>query len=136
MFVTRIARSRLWLGMAIAVVIVLGLASRKYPALFPAALGKYPGDALWALAVFLGLAFVWPRWSSLRLAGVGLLIAYLGEFSQLYHAPWIDAIRATSIGHAAIGSGFSWIDMIAYTVGIAIGVAIDAATQALRRTPK
>ena len=130
------ARNRLWLGAAIVVVIALGLASRKYPGLFPAVLGKYPGDALWALMVFLGLALVWPRWSSHRLALVALLIAYLGEFSQLYHAPWIDAIRATTLGHAALGSGFSWFDLIAYTVGIALGLAIDAVTRAVRRTRK
>ena len=130
-----IARSRLWLSAGLVAVIALGFASRAYPDLFPTSLGKYPGDALWALAVFLGLAFVWPRSSSLRLAISALLIAYLGEFSQLYHAPWIDAIRASPLGHAAIGSGFSWIDMIAYSVGIALGVVIDAATMAVRRTP-
>ena len=129
------ARSRLWLSAGLVAVVALGFASRAYSGLFPSALGKYPGDALWALMVFLGLAIAWPRSSSPRLAIVALLIAYLGEFSQLYHAPWIDAIRATPLGHAFLGSGFSWFDMIAYTVGIVLGYAIDVGANFFRRTP-
>ncbi len=49
-------------------VIALGLASRRYPFLLPAFLGKYPGDALWALMVFCGLAFLFPAARSPHLA--------------------------------------------------------------------
>lgn len=107
-------------------VIALGLASRKYPFLFPAVFGKYPGDALWALMVFLGCAFFKPRASTLRLAAVALAISCLDEFSQLYQAPWINAIRRTTMGHLVLGSTFSWGDMAAYAVGIFMGALIDA----------
>jgi len=118
-------RSKLWLGVAALAVIVFGLASRKYPSLFPAFLGKYPGDALWALLVFLGWAFIKPEAPVGRLAVLALVTSCLVEFSQLYQAPWINAIRSTTVGHLMLGSAFSWFDLCAYTVGIAIGIGLD-----------
>ena len=53
-------RLRLILAAVITATIALGLASRKYPALFPAIFEKYPGDALWAQMVYWLAAFVSP----------------------------------------------------------------------------
>lgn len=60
--------------LAIAVVIALGLASRRWPWL-PARLGKYPGDALWASMVFFCWAWTLPAASTLRLAALALGMA-------------------------------------------------------------
>jgi hypothetical protein len=110
--------------MALVAVIVCGLLSRTYPYLLPACLGKYPGDALWAVMVYLGCAFIRPGAATGRLAASALAICYLDEWSQLYQAPWIKAVRATTAGHLVLGSTFSWHDMFAYTVGIALVAAI------------
>ena len=53
-------RGRRPLALACVAAIALGLASRALP-VFPTALGKYPGDALWALMVLFGLAFLRPE---------------------------------------------------------------------------
>jgi hypothetical protein len=113
-------------------VVALGLASRRYPGLFPAFLGKYPGDALWALMVFCGLGFIIPGRSAMRLAVCALLISYVDEFTQIYQAPWINGIRGTYVGHLILGSTFSCFDMLAYTLGVAIGVMCKAMAGALR----
>ena len=126
------SRSRLWLFVCVVAVIALGLASRKYPALFPAIFGKYPGDALWALMVFVGWAFVKPRASTVHLAIVALGISCAVEFSQLYQAPWLNAIRSTTIGHLALGSTFSWFDIAAYAVGVLIGCLLDITARSSR----
>ncbi len=126
---SRISVARCAYAAALLCTMVTGLASRKYPGLFPAALGKYPGDALWALMVFCGLGILQPRWSSLRLACYALLISYIDEFSQLYQAPWINGIRSTALGHLMLGSTFSWFDMLAYTIGVAIGTVCVALAQ-------
>jgi len=118
-------RNRLVYGVATAVVIIIGLASRRYPALFPASLGKYPGDALWALLVFFGLGFLFPKASIRNLAICSLGFSYLDEFSQLYHASWIDGIRSTAIGHLVLGYSFSWVDILAYTIGVSCGVLFE-----------
>ena len=120
------SRSRLWLFVCVVAVIALGLASRKYPVLFPAIFGKYPGDALWALMVFVGWAFVKPRASTAHLAVVALGISCAVEFSQLYQAPWLNDIRGTTMGHLVLGSTFSWFDIAAYAVGVLVGSLVDA----------
>jgi hypothetical protein len=123
---TGIVRSRLWLGVGLVAVIALGLASRRFPSLFPAYLGKYPGDALWALMVFLSWAFFKPRASTSLLAVLALATSCLVEFSQLYQASWLSAIRRTAIGHLVLGSTFSWFDIAAYAAGVAAGSLLDA----------
>lgn len=125
-------RSRLLTTLGIAAVIALGLASRRWPWLLPAWLGKYPGDALWATMVFFCWAWVLPAASTLRLAALALGTAWLVEFSQLVHTPWLDAIRQTTPGHLALGSTFTWVDLPAYAVGVLLGVAVDRSTPASR----
>ncbi|MBW8893195.1 MAG: DUF2809 domain-containing protein [Burkholderiales bacterium] len=92
---------------AVLAVIGIGLASRRWPGMFPAALGKYPGDALWALMVFVGCGMLRPRAPSWRVAATALAISFAVEFSQLYQAPWINAIRGTVLGHLVLGSTFN-----------------------------
>lgn len=120
------SRSRWWLLVCLIAVIALGLASRKFPSLFPAILGKYPGDALWAMMVFGGLAFAKPRASTGRLTALAFAISCAVEFSQLYQAPWLNAIRDTTLGHLALGSTFSWFDIAAYAAGVLVAFLVDA----------
>jgi hypothetical protein len=128
------SRSRLWLLVCVVAVIALGLASRRFPSLFPAVLGKYPGDALWAMMVFVGLAFIKPRASTTGLAVLALAISCAVEFLQLYQAPWLNTIRATTLGHLALGSAFSWGDIMAYGVGVLIAALVDALLVGSMRT--
>jgi Protein of unknown function (DUF2809) len=94
-----IVNARRYYAVAFIGVVALGLASRSHPGLFPALLGKYPGEALWALMVFCGLGFLNPWLPTLRLAVYALLISYVDEFSQIYQAPWINAVRDPYVGH-------------------------------------
>jgi hypothetical protein len=118
-------RSLITQACAAAAVIALGLASRRFPWLFPAALGKYPGDALWALAAFVVLGMVLPRASTWRVAALALATAFAVELGQLYHAPWIDAVRATTVGQLVLGSTFHAPDLVAYAVGVGIGMLAE-----------
>ena len=111
----------------------MGLASRRFPGLFPAFFGKYPGDALWTLMVFLGWGMVLPRASSLRVTLYALATSCLTELSQLYHAPWIDGIRGATLGHLVLGTTFSLADLAAYTVGAVGGGLAETAVRAVRR---
>jgi hypothetical protein len=95
---------------------------------------KYGGDALWALLIFLGFRCVLIRASILRVTLVALAFCFAVEFSQLYHAPWIDSVRNTRLGMLALGSTFNAPDLIAYAVGVAVGVVIETLRQ--RRLPQ
>lgn len=122
-------RHRGWTCAALALTIALGLASRKV-ALFPAVLENYPGDALWAVAVFLCLALVRPAMRTWQMAALALVTAWVDEFAQMIQVPWLVALRATTPGHLILGSGFDPIDLLAYAVGIAVVATFD---QLLRR---
>ena len=47
------------------------------------------------------------------------------ELSQLYHAPWIDSIRQTTLGGLILGFGFLWSDLACYAAGVGIGVILE-----------
>ncbi|MGC1717640.1 MAG: DUF2809 domain-containing protein [Isosphaeraceae bacterium] len=43
----------------------------------------------------------------------------------MYHAPWIDSIRQTTLGGLILGFGFLWSDLACYAVGVVLGVLVD-----------
>lgn len=104
---------------------LVGLASRRFRQQLPTFIGEYSGDVLWALMLFLVVSFVlagrplFLRWF------ISLILVFAVEVSQLYHAPWIDGIRSTTLGGLVLGFGFLWSDLVCYLVGIAAGVLAD-----------
>ncbi len=118
-------RSRPLQALLVVLVMVSGLIWRSHLIPLPPAVAKYGGDALWALLVFFGCGFVFSKTSTLRIALAALCFAWAVEFSQLYHAPWIDTIRATRIGRLVLGSTFNWPDLPAYALGIALGALAE-----------
>lgn len=125
---TRVARSRTVYALAALVAIALGLASRWDAIGLPWFVAKYAGDALWSLVVFIGFAFLFPSLSSKLLAVLAVVFACAVEISQLFHPPWLDAIRSTLPGGLVLGtpsSTFSWCDIAAYLVGITFGFLVE-----------
>ena len=110
-------QQRLPVMLVLAFVVGLGWASRAYDGLFPNALGKYPGDALWTVAVYLGWKLVVPAMVPWKLGLMALGQSFGVEFLQLYHAPWLDGIRGNYFGHLLLGSTFNSMDLVAYSVG-------------------
>ncbi|QDQ06298.1 DUF2809 domain-containing protein [Bacillus sp. BD59S] len=106
-------------------VIILGLSSRKFAFALPTLLNDYLGDALWALMIFIGFGFLFPKIETKKLAFISLMFCYGIEVSQLYHAEWIDSIRATTLGGLVLGYGFLWSDLVAYTIGVGIGFLFE-----------
>jgi len=118
-------RTRFAYLIAAAVIFLVGLASRRYRGQLPAFLAEYAGDTLWALMVFLLVSTLLVGRPVLVRAAISLALAFLVEISQLYHAPWIDAIRQTTLGGLALGFGFLWTDLVCYSVGAMIGVIAE-----------
>ncbi len=113
-------RSRPWYLAITLLVVVLGLGSRRFRGELPGILGEYAGDTLWATMVFLLIALVWNR-ELMGKIGLAAGLFCLGiEVSQLYHAAWIDAVRATRLGALVLGHGFLWSDLVCYAAGIAL----------------
>ena len=116
-------RSRQKYGTLIILVIICGLVSRSSWALaLPRFVQTYAGDTLWALALFLGLAFLFPRSSTWRIALVTFVLSFGVEFSQIYQAEWINVVRNTRLGGLILGFGFKASDLLCYTLGCSLGV--------------
>jgi hypothetical protein len=102
-----------------------GLASRHFLHLFPGFFGKYPGDTLWALMVFFGWSVVFRTASIGRIAILALAVSYGVELLKLWETPWWVGVRHSTAGHLVFGQVFSWQNLVAYTLGVALGVVVE-----------
>jgi len=118
-------RDRRLYALLAVVTVLLGLASRRYAGGLPSFVADYAGDTLWAAMVFFLLAVLFPAASTRALAAAALALAFVVEASQLYHAPWLDALRATRLGALVLGYGFLWSDLVCYAVGVVLAAAVD-----------
>ena len=106
--------------------VLLGLASRHFRSVLPGFLATYAGDVLWAAMVYFGAARIWNAARAGQLALGATAFCFGIESSQLYQAPWINAIRATRLGGLVLGFGFLWSDMLCYFLGVALAAALDS----------
>ena len=116
-----------------AVAMLLGLASRRYRSSLPSFVAENAGDALWTVLVYCGISFCVPHAKIISRAAMTLGFAYAIEFGQLYHAPWIDSVRDTTLGGLVLGFQFVWVDLIRYAVGVLFCVAVEAAETPFRK---
>lgn len=119
------ARNRIIYSIFILSVIILGLGSRHFSDFLPKWVHLYLGDILWALMIFFIFGFLFNRKDIFWIAMAALLFSFSIEISQLYQAQWINAIRNTTIGRLVLGYGFLWSDLLAYIVGIVIGILLE-----------
>jgi hypothetical protein len=62
---------------------------------------------------------------AIQIAIISLLICYGIEFLQLYQGEWMIELRKTLFGRCALGQGFLWTDILAYTFGATIAFTIE-----------
>ena len=110
----------------ILTVMLLGLSSRRLAPYLPNWLNFWLGDALWALMVYFMTAFLFRKSKISRVASGAIFFSFAVEFSQLYHPQWLDALRQTKLGGPILGYGFLWSDLVAYTIGIGVGMLLEA----------
>jgi hypothetical protein len=84
------------------------------------------GDALWAVMMTFWIGALAPAARRAVRAAAACAICVIVETSQLLHAPWLDALRATRAGHLVLGSGFDPRDLLAYVLGVALASALTA----------
>ena len=108
-------------------IIACGLALRKFGLGLglSSALVKYGGSMLWGTMVFFLVAIAAPGQSLWRMALISALLAVCVELFRLVHTPWLDDFRLTTAGALLLGRVFSPWNMLAYGLGIALGVLLD-----------
>lgn len=112
-------RRRLPYLCALFVLCAAGLLARRLNAAHPGFFTAYFPDAAWTMAVYCGFGLLFCKDARLHFPaalGVSLLI----EVSQLWHPPFLEALRATTLGGLVLGFGFLWSDLICYAVGACV----------------
>ena len=111
-------RSRIvYVALAVGTIVV-GLAVHLHGAALSPVARDVLGDALWATMIAWWVGAAAPAVRLSRRAIVALAICFAVEVSQLYHAPGIDALRETTLGHLVLGSGFDPRDLASYAAGV------------------
>ena len=107
------------------IIMFMGLLSRKIMFIFPKNIAPFVGDMLWAMMVYFGFRFLFPKLNITKSLALAFLFSFSIEISQLYQAQWINNIRNTIIGGLILGHGFLFEDLISYSIGIILGCIID-----------
>ena len=93
----------------------------------PAFCIAYVGDILWGGLFFALAALARPAASTRQLWLISTAVTELIELSQLYQAPWAQALRATRVGGLLLGHAFSWSDTLCVVLGTTAAALIDRA---------
>lgn len=86
-------------------------------------------DALWAMMVAWWAGALAPRARLIVRSAAAYVVCATVEVSQLFHAPALDAVRATTMGHLVLGSGFDPRDLVAYGLGVALAALFESAAR-------
>lgn len=85
-------------------------------------------------ALFFGLfCALRPTLGTARAWLAAVITTELIEFSQLYHSPWLDALRATRGGGLLLGHLFLWSDVVCVALGATLAAGVELAWQRVRR---
>lgn len=118
----RTAIPRLRIGVSLAVVLGVGVATQGADGTDWNWVARQLGGAFYVLAGILAVLFVFPSWSPARVC-VGVLLATVAvEFAQLWQPDWLQSLRATRLGGLALGSTFHWADFPYYLLGYGLGL--------------
>lgn len=118
-------RNRLYYVVLTIITIIVGLAARRFSYYLPDIINLGLGDALWALMIYWIIGLLFSKFDISKVALISLSLCFLVEFSQLYQADWINAIRSNTFGRLVLGRVFLWSDFIAYSIGVAAGLGIE-----------
>lgn len=115
---------RTYTAISLIIIVPLGFYSKFYNGLFTYwvnnSLGGVLYEIFWCLIIFLFL----PKTNIHIIAGIVFVVTCILEILQLYHPPFLQAIRQTFIGKTLIGTSFVWSDFMYYLLGCSIGLLI------------
>ena len=125
-------RERLPFLVALAVITPLGFATKSYGGPAQDWVRYSAGGVLYVVFFVLLAHAVRPGLPVLRVALVVFLATSAVEVLQLWHPPFLEALRSHRLGRVLLGNVFSWSDFPHYALGAALGAAL---VHTLRRNP-
>jgi hypothetical protein len=112
---------RIIAGCLLLILIPLGFATKFYTGPFAVwvnnSLGGIFYEIFWCLVIFL----FFPSLKAVWIAAIVFVATSALEFTQLWHAPFLEQIRENFIGRTLIGTSFTWPDFPYYAIGCAVG---------------
>ena len=93
-------------------------------------LGGVLYEIFWCLVIF----FTLPKTRPFIIACSVFIITSILEILQLWHPPFLQAVRRTFIGKTLIGTSFVWPDFLYYLIGCSIGLLIMHLVQKSHKT--
>ncbi len=115
----RITRIRILI--AILFITPLGFATKFYNGPLHAWVNDSLGGVLYEVFWCLAAALFFPRVNAIKTAALIFAATCVLEILQLWHPPFLEAVRATFIGRTLIGTSFSWLDFPHYLLGCFAG---------------
>jgi hypothetical protein len=79
--------------------------------------GSIAYEIFWILLIALLFPKASPVWTAIGVC----LATCLVEFLQLWHPPFLEAMRATLPGRLVLGNAFTWSDFLSYFIGSFLG---------------
>jgi hypothetical protein len=125
-------RSRASVFFWLVLLVAVGVGSRRIGGL-PQWITLYAGDVAWGAMFFMLFCAVHPTLSTARAWLAAVLTTELIEFSELWRAPWLDALRATRAGGFLLGHVFLWSDVVCVALGATLAAGAERAWQSFRR---
>ncbi|PIS27783.1 MAG: DUF2809 domain-containing protein [Candidatus Marinimicrobia bacterium CG08_land_8_20_14_0_20_45_22] len=105
----------------ILVITPIGFATKSYEGIGERWMHNYGGAILyeifWCLILFLVFQKLRPYLNALYV----FISTSILEIAQLWHPPFLVAIRSTYLGRTILGTTFVWVDFLYYLIGSLIG---------------
>lgn len=92
----------------------------------------YAGDVAWGAMFFALFCVAFPTLSTPRAWLASVITTELIEFSELWHAPWLDGLRATRAGGFLLGHVFLWSDVVCVALGASLAAIAERVWRAGR----
>jgi hypothetical protein len=103
------------------VIVPLGLYTKAYVGLGQDWINNSSGGVLYEIFFCLLILLIIPKAQPGSIVGSVFFFTCVIEFMQLWHPPFLQAIRRTFIGATLLGTSFAGTDFIYYVIGSVLG---------------
>ncbi|MBN1782909.1 DUF2809 domain-containing protein [bacterium] len=115
------SRFRLRILCVLIFLVPLGFYTKHYHGFGKIWVSQSLGGVLYEIFWCLAAAAVFPKAHPVRISVIVFLATSVLECLQLWHPPFLTAIRATLIGRTLLGDTFTWLDFPYYVTGSVLG---------------
>ncbi|MBN2601780.1 MAG: DUF2809 domain-containing protein [Candidatus Marinimicrobia bacterium] len=110
-----------WIILSIILITPIGFYSKFYNGYLHYWVNNSLGGVFYEIFWCLVLALFFRRLTSFQIAASVLIATCILEFLQLWHPPFLEALRHNFFGVTILGNAFTWSDFPYYFIGSFLG---------------